>query len=113
MTNSVLQWHDTAKEKPPRTGIYLVIVRHSPCPITAKWFDESEKLGSMWVKHDVSFWNNPVEFWAWLPTPEQVRQKFRDADLRDRDRAEQMGLSLKAYRAAVDLLGGEPDGIIF
>jgi len=106
MTNTMLHWHDAAKENPQREGMYLVALEGCAELTITPW--RGDGFEWPWAK----LVSASVQFWAAIPTAEQVRQKFRDADLRDQARAEQLGVSVKAYRNMVELLDGEPDGII-
>jgi len=76
MTTSMLQWKDAKKENPPRDDVYLVVNDFAEKPIRAIW-----ENGTWWKPCDM------IEFWAAIPTAEQVRQKFVDQELRVHDQA--------------------------
>lgn len=71
MLNSVLQWKDAKKEDPLSEGIYFVVLR-----------GHDHLTFSLWNKKRKQ-WGGYVQYWAAIPTAEQVRQKFRDLKLRE------------------------------
>jgi len=78
MTNSTLQWHDAEKETPPAGGEYLIASSRFRGLRIACWLchSKNQKCG-FWIGHEVLSCDL-AEYWAAIPTPAQVKQKFRD-----------------------------------